>query len=145
MEPESSLPSSQVPVTSSYPETTPSSPHNPLPLPEDPSILVTQHDLFYQFQVHMFKKREYCCLMPVALINTVTWNGMSFWLVKYTRIFSKTMANFYQFSQCHTQKPVFFKFGMYIYSDNKCAVLMRTGAWRWRNWTVNCACNSAIV
>jgi hypothetical protein len=30
-------PYSQVPVTSPYPEPTPSSPHNPLTLPEDPS------------------------------------------------------------------------------------------------------------
>ena len=37
MEPESSLSYSQVPATSPYPEPTPSSPHNPLPLPEDPS------------------------------------------------------------------------------------------------------------
>ena len=37
MEPESSLPYSQVPATSSYPEPTPPSPHNPLPLSEDPS------------------------------------------------------------------------------------------------------------
>ena len=37
MEPESSLLYSQVPATSPYPETTSSSPQNPLPLPEDPS------------------------------------------------------------------------------------------------------------
>ena len=37
IEPESSLPYSQVPATCPYPEPTPSSPHNPLPLPEDPS------------------------------------------------------------------------------------------------------------
>ena len=37
MEPENSLPYSQVPATSPYPEPTPSSTHNPLPLPEDPS------------------------------------------------------------------------------------------------------------
>ena len=34
MEPEGSLPYSQVPA---YPEPTPSSPHDPFPLPEDPS------------------------------------------------------------------------------------------------------------
>jgi hypothetical protein len=37
MEHESSLPYSQVPITCTYPESAPSSPHNPLPLPEDPS------------------------------------------------------------------------------------------------------------
>ena len=37
MEPESSLPYSQAPATYPYPEPTPSSPHNPLPLPQDPS------------------------------------------------------------------------------------------------------------
>jgi hypothetical protein len=37
MEPESSLPYSQVPATRPYPEPTPSSPHDPLQLPEDPS------------------------------------------------------------------------------------------------------------
>jgi hypothetical protein len=36
MEPEGSLPQSQVPDTCPYPEPTPSSPHNPLSLPEDP-------------------------------------------------------------------------------------------------------------
>jgi hypothetical protein len=37
MEPERSLPYSQVPATCPYPEPTPSSPHHPLQLPEDPS------------------------------------------------------------------------------------------------------------
>ena len=37
LEPEGSSPYSQVPATSPYPEPTPSSPHNSLPLPEDPS------------------------------------------------------------------------------------------------------------
>ena len=36
MDPEISLPYSQVPATSPYPEPNPSSPHKPLPLPEDP-------------------------------------------------------------------------------------------------------------
>jgi hypothetical protein len=39
MEPEGSLPYSQVPAACPYPESTPSSPHNPLQLPEDrPSL-----------------------------------------------------------------------------------------------------------
>ena len=37
MEPESSLPYLQVPATHPYPEPTTSSPHNPFPLPQDPS------------------------------------------------------------------------------------------------------------
>ena len=37
LEPEGSLPYPQVPATCPYPEPTPSSPRNPLPLPEDPS------------------------------------------------------------------------------------------------------------
>jgi hypothetical protein len=37
MEPESSLPYSQVPANPPYPEPTPSSPHDPLKLHEDPS------------------------------------------------------------------------------------------------------------
>ena len=37
MEPEVSSPYPQVPTTCPYPELTPSSPHNPLSLPEDPS------------------------------------------------------------------------------------------------------------
>ena len=36
LEPEVYSPYSQVPATCPYPEPTPSSPHNPLPLPEDP-------------------------------------------------------------------------------------------------------------
>ena len=37
MEPQSSFPYSQAPATCPYHEPTPSSPHNPFPLPEDPS------------------------------------------------------------------------------------------------------------
>jgi hypothetical protein len=37
MEPEGSLPYSQVPATRPYPEPTPSCPHDPLQLPEHPS------------------------------------------------------------------------------------------------------------
>ena len=37
MEPESPSPYPQVPATCPYPEPTPSSPHDPLQLPEDPS------------------------------------------------------------------------------------------------------------
>ena len=37
LEPDGSSPYSQVPATCPYTEPTPSSPHNPLPLPEDPS------------------------------------------------------------------------------------------------------------
>jgi hypothetical protein len=37
MEPESSLPYSQVPANCPYPEPAPSGRHKPLPLPEDPS------------------------------------------------------------------------------------------------------------
>ena len=37
MEPESSSPYPQVAATRPYPEQTPSSPHDPLQLPEDPS------------------------------------------------------------------------------------------------------------
>jgi hypothetical protein len=37
MEPKGSLPYSQVPATCSYSDPTPSSPHNPLQLPEHPS------------------------------------------------------------------------------------------------------------
>jgi hypothetical protein len=40
MEPEGSLPYSQVPATCPYPEPTPSSPHDPLQLPEHPSYNV---------------------------------------------------------------------------------------------------------
>ena len=36
MEREGSLPYSQAPATCPYPEPTPSSPHNPFPLPQDP-------------------------------------------------------------------------------------------------------------
>ena len=43
MEPESSLLYLQVPTTSPYPEPTPSSPQNPLPLPEDPSLVLSSH------------------------------------------------------------------------------------------------------
>jgi hypothetical protein len=38
MYPESSVPYTQVPATSPYPEPTPSSSHKPLRLPEDPSL-----------------------------------------------------------------------------------------------------------
>ena len=38
MESESSSPYLQAPATCLYPEQIPSSPHNPFPLPEDPSL-----------------------------------------------------------------------------------------------------------
>ena len=37
MEPENSSPYSQAPSTCPYPEQTPSSPHNPFAIPEDPT------------------------------------------------------------------------------------------------------------
>ena len=37
METQGSLPYSQAPATRPYPKPTPSSPHNSLPLPQDPS------------------------------------------------------------------------------------------------------------
>jgi len=40
---EFSLPYSQVPATCPYPEPTPSSPQNPLPLPERPSLMLSSH------------------------------------------------------------------------------------------------------
>jgi hypothetical protein len=41
MEPEGSLPYSQAPATRPYPESTPSSPHDPLQRPEHPSRVYT--------------------------------------------------------------------------------------------------------
>jgi hypothetical protein len=49
MEPESSLPYSQVPGTCPYPEPTPSSPYNPLPLPEDQNYTVDYIPFYYQY------------------------------------------------------------------------------------------------
>jgi hypothetical protein len=46
------------------------------------------------------------------------------------------MADFYQFSQGHTLKPVFFKIEMCICNDNKGATLMRKEGWRWQNSNV---------
>ena len=43
MELESSLPYSQAPATCPYPEQTPSSPHNPFPLPPDPILILPSH------------------------------------------------------------------------------------------------------
>jgi hypothetical protein len=42
MEPQSSLPYSQAPATCPYPEPTPSSPHNPFSLPEDPRRRISE-------------------------------------------------------------------------------------------------------
>jgi hypothetical protein len=49
MEPEGSLPYSQLPATCPYPEPTPSSPHNPLQFPEVPHrrILIRRFALFW--------------------------------------------------------------------------------------------------
>jgi hypothetical protein len=46
MEPENSLPHWQVPATCPYSEPTQSSPHNPLPLPEDPSSSCTTRSIY---------------------------------------------------------------------------------------------------
>ena len=43
MEPEGSLPHSQVPATCSYPEPDWSSPYPHIPLPEDPILILTYH------------------------------------------------------------------------------------------------------
>jgi hypothetical protein len=43
MEPEGSLLYSQVPATCPYPEPTPSSPHNPLQLPERSILILSSH------------------------------------------------------------------------------------------------------
>jgi hypothetical protein len=43
MEPEGSLPYSQVPATCPYPEPTPFSPHNPLQLPEKSILISSSH------------------------------------------------------------------------------------------------------
>ena len=53
MEPESSLPYSQVPTTTTpYPEPTPSSPHNPLTLPE------TNFTIMLQMKVLLLKVKN---------------------------------------------------------------------------------------
>jgi hypothetical protein len=52
MEPESSLPYPQVPATYPYPEPAPSSPHNPLPLPESLLILSShQSDIYIRWNI----------------------------------------------------------------------------------------------
>jgi hypothetical protein len=43
MEPESSLPYSQVPATCPYPDPTPSSPHNPLPTSWRSILILSSH------------------------------------------------------------------------------------------------------
>ena len=48
MEPESSLPYSQVPATSPYPEPTPSSPHNPLPQEYSYNYSIITHILLFK-------------------------------------------------------------------------------------------------
>ena len=45
MEPESSLPYSQAPTTCPYPKPTPSSPHNPFLLPEDPFKYIYKQEI----------------------------------------------------------------------------------------------------
>ena len=55
MEPESSLPYSQVPAICPYPEPTPSSLHR-LPLPEDPSMSLKK----YSF--------SYCVILPLETL-----------------------------------------------------------------------------
>jgi hypothetical protein len=52
MEPQSSLPYSQVPATCPYPESAPSSPHNTLPLPEDPSWGTRCSNIWLVFLIH---------------------------------------------------------------------------------------------
>jgi len=52
MEPESSLPYLQMPATCPYLEPNPSSPHNPLPLPEDPWLQLI-HSRNEYFKLHV--------------------------------------------------------------------------------------------
>jgi hypothetical protein len=51
MEPEGSLTYSQVPATCSYPEPTPSSPHDPLQLPQNLNIILPLNDYYKVYMV----------------------------------------------------------------------------------------------
>ena len=58
MEPQSSLPYSQAPANCAYPESTPSSPYNPFPFPEDPSYMDRIHILLQMAAVCL----NLCCM-----------------------------------------------------------------------------------
>jgi hypothetical protein len=66
MEPEGSLPYSQVPATCPYPELTPSGPHDPLQLPENPSyyFLIQKHLL-----LNLIELIQLCSKLSVYLYN----------------------------------------------------------------------------
>ena len=60
MEPESPSPYPQVPATCPYPEPTPSSPHDPLQFPEDPSDLFVSTNIKSQYTEIRVRKITYC-------------------------------------------------------------------------------------
>jgi hypothetical protein len=71
MEPEASLPYSQVPTSCLYPEPTPSSPHNPLQLPKNPP---KSYPLIY-----VCLNYHYCCnICCLSYSNTMGINIVIF-------------------------------------------------------------------
>jgi hypothetical protein len=72
MEPESSLPYSQVPATCPYPEPAPSSPHNPLPLPEDiPEESNQQREFYTNVPVNVPNQSSFPVVFEIHLTHSV--------------------------------------------------------------------------
>ena len=111
MEPESSLPYSQVPATCPYPEPTPSGPHNPLPLPKDPSqcyppiyVWVSPVALYLRFPhqnpVHtspLPSPIRATCPAPLILLDFTTHTILG----KEYRSLSSSLCNFFHYYLVH--------------------------------------------
>ena len=69
MEPESPSPHPQVPATCPYPEPTPSSPHDPLHIPEDP-IGIKIIKIINLFSIRL---RDYLFCWHIALLSSSTY------------------------------------------------------------------------
>jgi hypothetical protein len=76
MELESSSPYPQEPATCPYPEPTPSSPHNPLQLPEDPSFPLQSITISIKLAyVHLERDKKVSTLKGLRLEVESTCNG----------------------------------------------------------------------
>ena len=85
MEPESSLPYSQVPATCHYPEPTPSSPQNPLPVPEDPPWYYPSIYVWVSPMVSFPQVSPPRSVFKIKKIgNTILEGGFAFWNVGFS-------------------------------------------------------------
>jgi hypothetical protein len=107
MEPESLLPYSQVPDNCPYPEPAPSSLHNPLPLPEDPSCFTKYNWCIFHIILSACQESRNaiftCYWMDVIPIIRVYWIFcdvvVQYRILFYRTLLRKTLATLISFRE----------------------------------------------